>query len=338
MWRANCAGRARRHLSMLPNKPTVFSPFRWLAPSGARARLSTFIFHRVLPQPDDLLPGVPDAARFDRILSFIASNFHVLPLADAAAQLKAGRLPAAAACITFDDGYQDNYTIAAPILRRHGLTATFFIATGFIGGGRMWNDTVIEAVRGAAPGELDWRDLGLGLYRLGDAASRVSAYGDALTRLKHLEPAVRAERTAEIAHRGGLSSRSDLMMTREQVVSLREQGMTIGGHTRSHPILRCLPAEQARAEIEGGRDELAAWLGEAPAVFAYPNGRPGRDYDDRDVDLVRRAGFRAAVSTAPAAAGARSDLLQLPRFTPWDRSMPRFAARCATTLLRRASA
>jgi len=319
---------------MLPNKPTIFSPFRWLAPGGARARLSTFIFHRVLPQPDDLLPGEPDAARFDRILAFIASNFHVLSLADAAPQLAAGQLPAAAACITFDDGYQDNYTIAAPILRRHGLTATFFIATGFIGGGRMWNDTVIEAARGAAPGELDWRDLGLGLYRMGDAASRVSAYGDALTRLKHLEQADRTERTTEIARRAGLASRSDLMMSREQVIGLRNQGMTIGGHTQSHPILRRLPPQQARAEIEGGRDELADWLGEAPSLFAYPNGQPGQDYDDRDVAMVRRAGFHAAVSTAPAAAGARSDLLQLPRFTPWDRSMPRFAARCATTLLR----
>ncbi|MDP3085858.1 MAG: polysaccharide deacetylase family protein [Rubrivivax sp.] len=321
---------------MLHNNPHAFSLFRWLAPGGANARLSTFIFHRVLPEPDDLLPWEPDAARFERIMAFIARNFHVLPLADAAAKLTAGQLPPAAACITFDDGYRDNYTVAAPILRRHGLTATFFIATGFIDGGRMWNDTVIEAVRCAAPGELDWRELGLGLCSIDDAGSRVRAYGDALTRLKHLDPSDRAERTAEIARRAGLENRSDLMMSREQVVDLREQGMTIGGHTVTHPILRCLSPEQARAEIEGGRDELAAWLGEAPTVFAYPNGRPGHDYSDRDVALVRQAGFSAAVSTAAATAGALSDVLQLPRFTPWDRSMPRFAVRCATTLLRAA--
>ena len=309
------------------------NPFRWLSPAGSRGRLSIFIFHRVLAQADPLLPGEPDAERFDRIVGFVARHFRVLPLAEAASALAADRLPAAAACITFDDGYADNFTVAAPILRRHGATATFFITSGFIDGGRMWNDTVIDAVRAAPAGELDLRDLDLGVHAVDDVASRLRTYRQLLGRLKYLDLALRLERSDEIARRVQLPRRSDLMMTRRQVVELRDAGMEIGAHTVSHPILSKLDAKAAAAEINDGRDQLAGWLGRPPEVFAYPNGVPNADYTERDVILVRRAGFRCAVSTARGAAGRGADPFQLPRFTPWDRGHFRFGLRLAAKRL-----
>lgn len=323
---------------MPPSPSSALRPFRWLSPAGRGARLSIFIFHRVLPQPDPLLPDEPDAVLFDRQVAFIARNFRVLPLADAARALGAGRLPAAAACITFDDGYADNLDVAAPILARHGATATFFIATAFIGGGRMWNDTVIESVCRAPAGRFDLADVGLESPLLDGAASRVDAYQALLLRLKYLPPAQRADAVAEIGRRSGLPARSDLMMTPEQLRSLRGLGMDVGGHTATHPILKVLSDDQARDEIAAGRDALAGWLGEAPRAFAYPNGVPGVDYGERDVALVRQAGFECAVSTARGAARVETDPMQLPRFTPWDRSMGRFGLRCAQTLLMRDAA
>lgn len=78
--------------------------FQLLSPSGARARLSVLIFHRVLPQPDPLFPDEIDAARFDAILGWLRSWFNVLPLDEAAQRLKDGSLPARAAALSFDDG------------------------------------------------------------------------------------------------------------------------------------------------------------------------------------------------------------------------------------------
>ena len=118
-----------------------------LSPAGRRARLSVLIFHRVLPRPDPLFPGVIDAAGFDAICRWVKGWFNVLALDDAARRLRDGSLPERALAITFDDGYADNHDVALPILLRHGLPATFFIATGFLDGGRMWNDTVIESIR-----------------------------------------------------------------------------------------------------------------------------------------------------------------------------------------------
>ncbi|MCU0943281.1 MAG: polysaccharide deacetylase family protein, partial [Hydrogenophaga sp.] len=119
--------------------------YGWMSPGGASARLSVLIFHRVLAQPDPLFPGVPDVRRFDEVCRWLARWFRVMPLDEAVRALKRGNLPARAAAITFDDGYADNHDQALPVLRAHGLPATFFVATGFLDGGRMWNDTLIES-------------------------------------------------------------------------------------------------------------------------------------------------------------------------------------------------
>ena len=118
-----------------------------LSPGGARGSLSVLIFHRVLSAPDPLFPDEPDASRFAEILSWVARAFTVIPLAQGVASLNAGTLPPRALAITFDDGYEDNFTAALPVLQRFGMHATFFVASGFLDGGRMWNDTVIESVR-----------------------------------------------------------------------------------------------------------------------------------------------------------------------------------------------
>jgi hypothetical protein len=70
-------------------------------------------------------------------------------------------------------------------------------------------------------------------------------------------------------------------------------------------------------------------------VFAYPNGRPDVDYDQRHVAMVRRLGFRGAVTTAPGVATAGVDPFELPRFTPWDCTPARWSARLLFNLRQR---
>src|SRR5687768_16576249 len=101
--------------------------------------LSILIYHRVIPEPDPLLPDEICARQFDWHLALLGRWFRVLALAEAVAQLRDGTLPARAACVTFDDGYADNVSAALPLLRKHGMPATFFLATAYLVGGRMWN-------------------------------------------------------------------------------------------------------------------------------------------------------------------------------------------------------
>ena len=310
--------------------------FDRLSPAGPQARLSVLIFHRVLPQPDPLFPGEIDAPAFDAICGWLARWFQVLPLDDAARRLQQGRLPARALAISFDDGYADNHDVALPILQRHGLTATFFVATGFLDGGRMWNDTVIEAVRRCPQAQLDLQGTpaaALGVLPLGAAAQRRQAIDRLIGAAKYLPPGARSEWVAAVAERSGAPLPGDLMMTSAQVRALRHAGMGIGGHTVSHPILARLDAGEMRREIADGRATLERITGQRVGLFAYPNGKPGTDYMPAAVDLVRELGFDAAVSTAWGAARSGSDAFQLPRFTPWDRSRGRFAWRMARNLM-----
>ena len=318
----------------------TMSPLRALvstvSPAGPRGRLSILIFHRVLPEPDPLFPGEVDASQFDAICSWVANWFNTLPLHEACTRLRSGTLPSRALAITFDDGYADNHGLAMPILRRHGLTATFFIATGFLDGGRMWNDSVIEAVRRTQEQQLDLSGLGIqGLAVLPTTsnAERSKTIATILGAIKYLQAAERLRRVDEIVARAQASLPDGLMMSSAQVRSLHDAGMQLGPHTVSHPILARLAPDAARREIADSKRQLESIIAAPTTVFAYPNGRPVEDYTAESVALVRDLGFDAAVSTAWGAAHSASNLWELPRFTPWDRSKLRFGARMLRQLV-----
>ena len=306
--------------------------FGGLSRAGSAARLSVLIFHRVLPVVDPLFPDEIDSSRFDLICGWLKSWFNVLPLDVAVAHLKAGTLPARAACITFDDGYADNFHIALPILQRHGLTATFFISTGFLDGGRMWNDTIIETVRTLAGATLDGVSAGLGRYRLDSITQSQQVIGEIISKVKYLEIAERIKITETLAHAAPAALPQNLMMTSAEVKSLFQAGMQIGAHTVSHPILARLNDEEAKREIQNSKVFLEELLGERVGLFAYPNGKPGEDYSPQTVDVVRQLDFDAAVSTAWGVTSTGNDLFQIHRFTPWDKSKGKFGLRLLANL------
>jgi peptidoglycan/xylan/chitin deacetylase (PgdA/CDA1 family) len=309
---------------MIPMKPLL----SLLSPAGPRAQLSVFIFHRVLPQTDAIFPCEITALQFDKMMEWLKTWFNVLPLDEAARSMKASTLPARAAAITFDDGYADNFSVALPILQRHGLTSTFFVATGFLDGGRMWNDTVIESVRACTMATLDLTDLGLGHHSIVNSEQKGTAIGSIIQKIKYLPDA----RRVDLAHRLTLLAQvrppDDLMMTSGQVRDLRRAGMQIGAHTVTHPILAVLEPQIARQEIANSKVFLKELLGEDIRLFAYPNGKPGTDYlPDVHPAMLRDLGFDAAVSTSVGTGNCKTDPLQIPRFTPWVHGRLGFGAR-----------
>jgi peptidoglycan/xylan/chitin deacetylase (PgdA/CDA1 family) len=291
------------------------------------SRLSVLAYHRVVPERDAMRPGEPTAAEFEARMRWVAKNFDVMPLADAVRALREDRLPRRALCITFDDGYADNHDLALPVLRRLGLPATFFIATGYLDGGCMFNDLVIESVRNPPGPVLDLEDLGFGCASVASDEQRRQAVARILDQLKYMLPRRRDEVGREIAQRAGAVIPTHLMMTSEQVRALHAAGMELGAHTVTHPILSEISIDGARKEIIDGRARLEEITGAPVRVFAYPNGRPGRDYRREHAALARELGFEAAVSTAWGTAGAGGDFYQIPRFTPWDRPNWRFGLR-----------
>jgi peptidoglycan/xylan/chitin deacetylase (PgdA/CDA1 family) len=290
-------------------------------------RLPILIYHRVHAVKDEMSPDEVDSLTFDWQMQCLRNYFCVLPLGVATHLLRRGELPQGAVAVTFDDGYRDNAEVALPILSRHGISATFFIATGFLGDGIMFNDMVIESLRRTALSHMDLRSLGFGAYDLTSMVSRRAAAQHILPQLKYMDWRMRAQTARQIAELARVELPSGLMMTPEQVRSLHRAGMTIGAHTVNHPILARMHADDAAREIEGSKRALEALTDAPVTLFAYPNGRPGVDYGTQDVSIVRRLGFAGAVSTAPGAASCVTDIYQMPRFMPWDRTPTRFVAR-----------
>jgi peptidoglycan/xylan/chitin deacetylase (PgdA/CDA1 family) len=304
---------------------------RLMSPGG-RSGLSILIFHRVLAEKDPLFPAEVDQLDFDHQVGMLKSVFNVIPLIDAVRHIHAGTLPPRAACITFDDGYADNAEVALPVLQRHGVTATFFVATGFLDGGRMWNDSVIEAIRRAPDDIVDATELGLGRHPIGSIAERQQAIAALIGQLKYLGLEDRLAKVRQLVDLIGVALPDDLMMTSDQVRKLRRAGMDIGGHTVNHPILATLTEDASRKEIAEGKRVLEKILAEPIRLFAYPNGKPGADYCAEHVALVKELGFEGAVSTSWGTSKNNQALHQLPRFTPWDRHPLRFVLRMARNL------
>lgn len=296
---------------------------------GGRDRLLVLIFHRVLPRPDPMYASAPDRATFELYMGALAEDFRVLPLGEALRLQQDGRLPAGSAVVTFDDGFADNATEALPVLAKLGLPATFFIATGYLGDGCMFNDAVIEACRRAPEGTWVTGTPEFGDVATGGAGERPALAQRLIDGLKYADAGRRRACAAELLASAGARPPPGLMMSEAQLRALHAAGMEIGGHTRTHPILARLDEQAAREDIRAGKADLEAITGARVGLFAYPNGRPGRDFLARDARLVREAGFTAAVTTAWGYADRTTDPFQVPRVGSWGSSAWRFSARLA---------
>jgi len=307
------------------------------ASAFGRDRLLVLTFHRVLAQRDPLLPDVPDREQFDWQMRVLREWFTPLALRTAISLMQENALPAGAVAVTFDDGYADNQQVAWPILSRFSVPATFFISTGFLDGGRMFNDSVIEAVR-LAPGEqlsAPWLDLEP--LPIATLEQRRQAINLLIDRLKYQPPQRRQELCVRLAELARADLPRDLMMTSAQVQALAAAGAEIGAHTCQHYILAEVDERVARDEINASKERLESLVGEQVKAFAYPNGRPGRDYRSEHVHMVRDAGFELAVSTAWGRADRHSDILQIPRVAALGASPVEFALRLAKSFGARAS-
>lgn len=203
------------------------------------------------------------------------------------------------ALITFDDGYRDNYEVAFPILRREGVPATFFVTTGFLDNpGLPWWDEIAWMVRTSRRSEINlagWLPASIPF----DEPDREGAVRSLLRAYKAMPPDSTARYLDAIAETTGSGRcRADgmnLWMTWDMIRKMRAGGMTIGGHSVSHPVLARASRQRQSEEILGCGRRLADELGESMRYFSYPVG--GRDaFDAATRDCLRQAGVEYAFS------------------------------------------
>ena len=290
-------------------------------------RLLIATYHRVVDEEDKCELGQVDVQQFEMHIETFSKYFNVLSLSEAIGRLNSNSLPPRAVAITFDDGYKDNVSVALPILRRWGATATFFIASGFLHGKTMWNDIVIESIKGFVGSTADLRRLNLDSFPVQSDAEKGVAIKSILGQLKYLPEDERHIQATRVARALAFEGSEPLMMNEDDVRLLRRTGMEIGAHTRTHPILSNLSDSDAVSEIVGSKNDLEDICGDPVEFFAYPNGQPGQDFEYRHAQMARSAGFNAAFTTYPAAVDHMSNRYQLGRFNIWDRNRAKLIVR-----------
>ena len=94
---------------------------------------------------------------------------------------------------------------------------------------------------------------------------------------------------------GDKEPESGILLSPEELREAAARGMTIGGHTRSHPRLSSLGRAEQVEEIAGCKADLESLLGQPVTTFAYPYGS-ALDYSPLSVEIAREAGLTLACS------------------------------------------
>ena len=258
---------------------------------------------------------------FERHVRYLASNYRVLPLPEAVAALRAHKsLPANAVAVTFDDGYADNLW-AARLLAQYGLTGTFFLTAGCIGGEWPFWPAEVRLLISAIPNPnlrltLEGTTLELPLRGPQDRETAIHR----VTRLFKSHPIpVRERLREEVRAQAGIARVPSVMLTWEDAVEMHRLGMTIGAHTLTHANLPSAGLEDATVEIVASKERIERALDTTVTMFAYPNGGAERYFTPDLQQVVEAAGFHAAFSSRNGFARRTSDLYALERIQVAER-------------------
>jgi peptidoglycan/xylan/chitin deacetylase (PgdA/CDA1 family) len=273
--------------------------------------LRVLAYHRVLPAADEhsfghdieLVSAWED--EFDWQVRHMARHYEVITCHELVRLLDAGRpVPPRALMITFDDGFRDNHQIAMPILRRHGVPAVMYVATGYLDREDLfWFDGLVHDVLQSQAATLPVGDANIPLGETTDA--RRQAAQQVLQRLKVMPDAVRQQALQRIRHALGTTPPATPMheslhgpMNWSQVREMSDAGMEIGSHSVNHPVLAQVEDDdRLRRELEDSKAAIEHHTGRPVVSLAYPVGGPGA-YDDRVIAATQAAGYRFAFTYA----------------------------------------
>jgi peptidoglycan/xylan/chitin deacetylase (PgdA/CDA1 family) len=279
-------------------------------------------YHSVQEDPDkfattigtDCIHAVPV---FERHMELLARRFSPISMDDVLSFLEGGRLPPRrAVVVTLDDGFKDNFQVAAPILNRFAIPATFYV--------------LVDSVdRSTAPWYCrlrhmfltsrnpNWTDRSTGTIReLKSSADRYTAFLAATDLCAGSSLSVREEymRHAEEAlDPKPFPAESELMMTWDEARALIRSGHTVGAHTMTHPNLAHIGIEEARSELGDSKRRLQNELGQSVRHFSYPSPALNPHWNETTLRLTVELGYSTAVTTVCGAVRRGANPFILPR-------------------------
>lgn len=287
------------------------SVYRWLCGPS----LVVLMYHR-LRDDYDPAPLSTAPATFARHVEWLRSRDWLVSLDDGLAHLATHRRSSRYA-LTFDDGYRDNLHL---LDLSPSPPATLYVVTSLIGGTVLWYYRLAHAIQNAGNAVIDLEFLGLGQAYASGPHAQARLLQHLTERIKALPP-----RDVESAVCRAIEAAAPVepipvaseMLDWDEIVELRANGIDIGTHTHTHPLLAQADDAHAREEITVCTSVMRQGLGEQPRHFAYPNGR-ARDFGQREVDLLKSAGYASAVTTIERMNRAGTDPYRIGRINVFE--------------------
>lgn len=248
------------------------------------------MYHRIVDLP--FIAGLAPY-KFEKQIAYLTKHFRVVSIETLIHEVRHNQVKPYTLAITFDDGHQDFYENAWPILKKYQIPATLYVTTGFISKELwLWPDLLKYIILNAHNKQIEihplgqvslvTEDLSLSWHRLGDHC---------LT----LDKETREQFIRQIAELASIElpvtpAAPFLPVTWEQLREMKREGLDVGSHTISHPILKGLDLVQLQAELIGSAQTIQQQLQQKPKGICYPNGRL-IDIDPSVITQAEAAGY-----------------------------------------------
>jgi peptidoglycan/xylan/chitin deacetylase (PgdA/CDA1 family) len=240
------------------------------------------------------------APEFDWQIGYLSNHYKMTALEESLEMLEGSvALTEPTFLITFDDGYIDNYRIAFPILRRHGVQAVFFAPTSFVGTGKLpWWDAIAYIVKRSSKTRISLnypepRTFDLVQEGVNRCIMHILALYTQPAMQNHDRFVDELERICDSSRPLGDAERCFLSW--DEAREIQEAGMAFGSHTHRHEILSKLSKESQTEELFVSREILQHELGRKIDTLAYPVGAR-HTFSAETVEALRQTQYRAAFS------------------------------------------
>lgn len=275
--------------------------------------------HRILEESEPyfyFLKGLDymTTVEFKKKILYIKRHYKFITLSDYVKKKKAGEDLNRCIVLTFDDGYRSIYANVFPFLKEHKIPFTVFITTGLMSGvPTYWYDRLLSAVMKTQKNSISCPKLGNAVLRLDSLKKKRDSSQRIAVMLKSMPDSQKESVLSEIIEYLGaeadLSSETDLYLTWDQILEMRNSGLvTIGSHTLTHPLLTKINLERAVNEIEESGKIIEQKLGVKTEFFSYPNG----NYNSTIQSIVKDSGYSAAF-TVNIDSGMDDNIFSIPR-------------------------
>ncbi len=260
---------------------------------------TVLLYHGVYA--DDLKLGMSNSSgkhisrhRFAEQMQWLSENRTLVSMRDIdRAHQGEGTIPDGAVAVNFDDGFLNNYTDAWPVLEEFVIPATIYLATGYIGTGRMiWSDRLEAAILNTTRDDINIHIEGQSRrWVLSSNRERIIAFGEIKTLCKVKADDIKEKIVADVE----MESRSVpdpehplyAFMNWCQVREMNASPLIdFGGHTIDHVSLARISKDEMCRQIDVSLDTISNELAEECRHFSYPEGQPG-DYDENVIEHLR---------------------------------------------------